>query len=92
MKPAPEPEPEGDVGPQLETLAVVGDRVGVGVAAARQLGHALAPCQPELFGRLAERAAEAVGVGVQARELVEARPASSRTSAGRRYGLSAADS
>ena len=77
--------------PEVEAVSVVGDRVGVGVAAARELGDALAPCQAELFGRLSERAPEAVGVGVQARELVELARASSSTSAGRRYGLARAD-
>ena len=63
---------DGDVRAELEALAVVGHRVGVRLAAARQLGDVLAPGEAELVGGLAQRAAEAVGVGVQRGELVEA--------------------
>ena len=45
-----------DVRAELEALAVVGDAVGVRLAAARQLGDVLAPGEPELVGGLAQRA------------------------------------
>jgi hypothetical protein len=66
------PGADGHVGAELHALAVVGDRVGVGLAAAGQLGDVLAPGQPEVLGGLAERAPEALRVGVEAGELVEA--------------------
>ena len=46
--------------------------VGVRVAAAREPGDVLAPLEPQLVGGLAQRAPEALGVGVEARQLVEA--------------------
>src|SRR6478752_7053229 len=66
------PRPDRDVRAQLQALAVVGDRVLVGLAAARELADVALPREPEVAGGLAERAAEAVGVGVHRGELVQA--------------------
>src|SRR5438105_13783060 len=45
---------DGDVGAELERVAVVGDGVGVRPAVAGQLGDARAPVEAELLGGLEE--------------------------------------